>query len=264
MLSVIIPVKNEATFLPNCLKSVKFADEIIVLDSGSTDTSTNLAKAAGARVIKYTWKGFSYAHNLGARKAKGDWLLYLDADERISRKLRTEIQKQLNHPQESAYQIPRKNYIMGNFLHHGGWYPDLVTRLIKKSSLSSWIGNLHEYPQITGKTSQLNGEIYHLTHRGTRWMLEKTISYTHIQAQLLNTHGHPKVKVKNFFGAMWREFYFRAIKKSGWRDGLIGWLEIIYQTFNAFLIQMWLWEIQHLGDVDQEYQKIDQKISREL
>lgn len=263
-LSAIIPIKNEEKFLPNCLKSVSFVDEIVIVDSGSTDKSVALAKQSGAKVFKYSWRGFSRAHNFGAKKATGDWLLFIDADERVSRTLRLQIKEELKHPQADAYQIPRKNFILGKSLKHGGWHPDLVTRLIKKSTLDKWIGELHEYPKISGKTGKLSGEIYHLSHRGINWMLKKTIIYTKISAEILHKNNHPKVTFKNFFGSMAREFYYRAIKKSGWKDGFIGWLEIIYQTFNAFLIQVQLWELQRGKSMEQLYSQIDQEIASEL
>lgn len=264
MLTIIIPVKNEQDFLPTCLKSAQFADEILVLDSGSTDDSLKIAKKFGAKIHKYQWKGYKYSHELGAKKATGDWLFYLDADERISKNLRIQIEITLKNPKSNAYRMPRKNYLMGKFLRHGGWYPDTVTRLIKKDSLKQWIGELHEYPEVKGKIGKLSGEIYHLSHRGLKWMLLKTISYTQKNAQLRFEAGHPPVKVKNFFGAMIREFFYRAVKKSGWRDGLVGWLEIIYQTFNAFLIQVFIWELQQKKSWQKKYQKIDQKISKEI
>jgi len=263
-LSAIIATKNEQQFLPNCLRSVSFADEIVIIDSGSTDKTLEIAHKHGAKIYKHEWKGFAPAHNFGAQKSRGDWLLYLDADERISSKLSQEIQSVLKNPQADAYQINRLNYIMGQPLHHGGWYPDPATRLIKKSALKLWVGDLHEYPEITGTTSHLSADLYHLTHRSLTWMMYKSISYTQLYAGLLYENHHPPVKVKNFLGAMTREFYYRAIKTSGWRDGFVGWLEIIYQTFNAFLIQVYLWQLQQHQTMDQQYHHLDQELSREL
>lgn len=263
-LSAIIPTRNEETFLKNCLKSVKFADEIIVIDSGSTDKTIEIAKEFGAKIVNEPWQGFRHVHNLAPKHASGDWLLYIDADERVSKKLRLQIQTTLKNPTASAYQIPRKNFFFGKPMKHGGWYPDHVTRLIHKDKLIDWVGELHEYPQIDGPTHTLSAPIYHLTHRGIAWSLQKTTSYTHQYATLLFKSDHPPVRVRNFFGAMAREFYFRAIKKSGWRDGFVGWLEIIYQTFNAFLIQVWLWEMQQSHTQTETYRRLDEKLSKKL
>lgn len=263
-LSVIIPTYNEEEFLPNCLKSVQFADEILVLDSGSTDKTLDIAKKAGAKVISYEWQGFKYAHELGAKEAQHEWILYVDADERVSKKLKEEIQRVLDISKHEAYQMPRKNFIMGKFLQHGGWYPDYVTRLMKKTALKEWVGELHEYPRIVGTIGTLENDLYHLSHRSMDWMLEKTRKYTKMYAQILYNHNHPKVTVKNFFGAMAREFYFRAIKMNGYKDGLHGWLEILYQTCNAFIVQVQLWELQQKESMEEKYKQLDRKIADEF
>lgn len=263
-ISAVIAVKNEEAFLENCLKSVAFCDEIVVLDSGSTDKTLEIAKKHKAKIIEYEWQGFRFAHNFGAEQASGDWLLYLDADERVSKKLRTQIQKVIKNPEAQAYQIPRKNFFLGQAMDHGGWYPDLVTRLIKKESLKEWVSELHEYPLIDGLIQQLNGDLYHLSHRSMEWKLHKSISYTKMYAQILKEANHPPVRVKNFFGAMIREFYARAIKQKGYKDGFVGWLEIIDQTFNAFLVQAQLWELQQNKSMTQQYKEIDNRISKEF
>lgn len=263
-LSVIIPTLNEEEFIETCLKSVQFADEIIVLDSGSTDKTLDIAKKYKAKIIKYQWQGFRYAHDLGAEKAQGEWLLYVDADERVSHQLAEMIQTELQDSTLSAYQLPRKNFILGQEMKAGGWYPDKVTRLIQKDKLIKWVGELHEYPQVSGEIGYLDGQIYHLTHRGINWMLKKTIKYTKLNAQILYENNHPPVKVKNFFGAMVREFWYRAVETQGWKDGLVGWSEIIYQTFNAYLIQAQLWELQQQKSMSEKYKQLDQEIQNEL
>jgi len=263
-LTAIIPTKNEQDFLDNCLKSVAFADEIIVIDSGSTDQTLQIAQKHRARIINHPWQGFRQVHDFAATKAQHDWLLYLDADERVSRQLKLSIQTVLAQPLHDAYQLKRLNYFMGRPMKHGGWYPDPMTRLIKKSSLKGWVGQLHEYPQINGTIGNLSGHLFHLTHRDLTWSLHKTISYTEANAQLLYRAGHPQVRVRNFFGAMAREFFYRAIRTAGWRDGLVGWYEIIYQTFNAFLIQVYLWQLQQRVSLEDKYHQIDQQISKDL
>lgn len=262
-ISVIIPAFNEEAFIENALKSASFADEILVLDSGSTDKTVDLAAKYNARIIKYQWQGFKYSHELGTREATSDWVFFLDADERISRDLRIKLLDVLSHPKADAYQVVRQNYIMGQALKHGGWYPDQVTRLINRHRLVRWVGQLHEYPQIDGHIGSIDSPIYHLTHRNLDWMMEKSSRYTKLQAQIA-LPNHPKVRVRNFFGAMAREFWYRAVRQAGWKDGLVGWLEIIYQTFNAFLVQVHIWEMQRKKPLAQIYQDIDERISREF
>ena len=139
-LSVIVITKNAAGKIKDCLESLKFADEIIVVDSGSTDKTKELALKTGARVFEVENIGYSHGRNLGAQKAKGEWLLYVDSDERVTENLQKEINKIVSDfpnipnlpkfPNSQSFKIYRKNIILGQWLRHGGWWPDPVHTLI--------------------------------------------------------------------------------------------------------------------------------------
>jgi glycosyltransferase involved in cell wall biosynthesis len=261
--TVIIPVYNEEEYLPGCLQSAKWANEIIVVDFHSTDRTVQIAEEAGATVVQTRASGFADRKNEGVKQASGDWLLFIDADERISRSLRKEIE--LLTPNEyTMYSIPRKNYILGKFLHHGGWYPDYQQRLVKRSDFIGWQGKLHEHVEMKSvKVGTLRQPLIHLTHRGIAWMLRKTIYYAKVEAELKLQAGHPTIRLRNIFGSMLREFWYRAVKMSGWRDGMRGWIEIFYQTFNAMVIMVYLWEMQQTSMADQ-YRKLRERIGDEL
>ena len=265
-ISAIVLTRNEEDFLPGCLKSLRWVDEIVVVDAGSLDATLTIADAIHAKVIKAPWEGFPKQRNLGAKYASGDWLLYVDADERVSKELREEINKGIekNTLSHASYKIPHKNIILGQWLKYGGWYPEYQHRLLKKDALVRWEGELHEHPRVTGTVGFLKGNLIHLTHRGLGWMLEKTIRYTRLEAELRRTAGHPAIAVKHLFSAPAREFWFRCVKKSGWRDGLIGWIEIFYQAFNQFLIMVWLWEMQRNESLEKTYKDIDAELINEL
>lgn len=265
-LTAIILTLNEQEFLPGCLRSIQWADEVLVIDAGSKDKTIEIARELGARVIEAKWRGFSQQRNLAASKAKGDWILYVDSDERVSRKLRREVEELLSREKSDfqSFKIPHRNYILGRWLRHGGWYPEYQHRLIKKSALLGWEGELHEHPRVKGEAGNLKGDLIHLTHRGMRWMLEKTIKYAQLEAQLRLNAGHPKVKVRHLFTAAFREFWFRAVKTRGWRDGAVGWIEIFYQAFNQFLIMAWLWEKQKEKSMEEIYRGLDKEITNEL
>jgi glycosyltransferase involved in cell wall biosynthesis len=260
-ITVIILTKNEERFLPGCLESLQWADEILVIDAYSTDGTIEIAKKFGARVISHEWKGFPEQRNYGAAQAQGEWLLYVDADERVSKTLRQEIIGLLNNQPASysSYRLPHKNIIMGKWLKYGGWYPEYQHRLINKTSLKAWRGELHEHPEVEGKIGVLKGDLVHLTHRGIEWMLTKTIRYVRMEAELRFHANHPKVKIHHLFSAPFREFCYRAIKMQGYRDGIIGWIEIIYQSFNHFLIMVWLWEMQQSETMQQIYERLDKE-----
>lgn len=265
-LSAIVLTFNEEEFLPGCLKSLNWVDEIVVIDAGSKDLTLQIAEEFKAKIIKNSWEGFPQQRNISAKHATGEWLLYVDADERVSNKLRQEIQNLLkkNKLLNNSYKIPHKNYILGKWLRFGGWYPEHQHRLIKKSAFNKWRGELHEHPDVDGSVGALEGDLIHLTHRGMQWMLEKSIKYTKLEAELRLKAGHPQVKAHHFFTAAAREFWYRCIIKSGWRDGVEGWLEIFYQAFNHFLIMAWLWEMQRNKSMQQIYKKLDEETVSEL
>lgn len=265
-LSAIVLTLNEEEFLPNCLESVSWADEVVVIDAGSTDKTLDIASQFNTNIVKAKWRGFPNQRNIAAKHAKGDWLLYVDADERVSRELRSEIEKILKDKSQphSSYKIPHRNIILGKWLRHGGWYPEYQHRLIKKSAFKKWKGELHEHPEVEGSVGYLENDLIHLTHRGMKWMLDKTIRYTKMEAELRLQAGHPKVRAYHFFTSFFREFKLRAIKKQGWKDGIEGWIEIFYQSFNQFLIMAWLWELQNAQSMDDLYGKIDREMTDEL
>ncbi|MDP2632918.1 MAG: glycosyltransferase family 2 protein, partial [Candidatus Curtissbacteria bacterium] len=149
MISALVLAKNESDIIGNCLKQLAFADEIIVLDQNSTDDTIKIAKKYTDKVYAESLP-FDKARNALASYAKGDWLLYVDADERLDNILVEEIKEAVKKSEFAAYYIPRKNMILGKFLRHGGWWPDYVPRLFKKEKLTGWQGRIHESPKVDG------------------------------------------------------------------------------------------------------------------
>jgi (heptosyl)LPS beta-1,4-glucosyltransferase len=133
-LSVVMIAKNAADLLPDCLASVAWADEIVILDSGSTDNTVDVARAAGAKVfVDADWQGYGIQRQRAQGYATGDYVLMLDTDERITPELQQAIQAVLSSPQPGAvYSIARRNYFLGRFMRHSGWYPDRVMRLYER------------------------------------------------------------------------------------------------------------------------------------
>lgn len=252
-LSVIIIAKNEEEVIGECLESVKWADEIIVLDTGSTDKTGEVAKKFGAKVFKYKGSSevnYSAWRNYALSLSNGQWVLYLDADERVTPLLRMEI-KSVIGPQKpaigrfDAYAIPRRNIRLGKELRFGGWWPDYVLRLIKKDKLIVWEGRLHEQPKIKGEIGKLKEPLIHHSHKGSfEHKLANTIIWSGIEAQMLYEANHPPMNIRRFIGAMAREFYKRMIKYQAWRDGTEGILEAIYQVLSVFITYARLWELQ--------------------
>ncbi|MBI5356993.1 glycosyltransferase family 2 protein [Candidatus Collierbacteria bacterium] len=244
-LSAIVITKNAADKIEDCLESLKFADEVIVVDSGSTDATKDIAVKAGAKFFKVDNIGYSHSRNVGAQKAKGEWLLYVDADERVTENLQKEILPNLpKSPNFQSFKIYRKNIILGQWLRHGGWWPDPVHRLIKKSALREWQGELHEYPVVEGEAGTITEPIVHYSKNSISEMVKNSRQFAPIEAELKLKAGHPPVKIYHFILAMWGEFWTRGILKAGWLDGVVGIIEIFYQMFHQFMVYSILWQMQ--------------------
>jgi glycosyltransferase involved in cell wall biosynthesis len=248
-LSVVIIARDEEAMIGDCLKSVVWANELLVVDTGSKDRTCQIAKDHNARVIEVPWRKYEYGRwrNIGLREAKSDWIFYLDADERATPALKAEILKVIADNQHAAYEIPRRNFYLGQEMRYGGAWPDYVRRLYRKKSLKKWVKDLHEAPVIEGSWGRLKEPMIHLTHRDLTSMVEKTNQWSKIEAELLFKDypgGHPPVTWWRFLRMMLSEFWTRGIKKQGLRDGTVGWIEVIFQMFSRFVTYARLWELQ--------------------
>ena len=254
-LSAVIIAKNDEEVIKDCFESLNWADEIILIDTGSTDKTPLIAKKFGAEIISFKTKGLEFARwrNLGKEKATGDWILYVDTDERVTPQLKEEIKATINSQLStinyfSAYELPRRNFFLGREMRHGGAWPDYVKRLYKKDKLKRWTGKLHEDPIIEGKMGRLKNPLIHLAHQDLTSMLNKTIAWSKIEADLLYKARHPRVTWWRFLRIMLTEFWERGIKKQGWRGGTEGWIEVIFQMFSRFITYARLWERQNKGE----------------
>lgn len=248
MISVVVIAKNEEGKIGDALASVKdLADEILVLDGGSTDKTIAIASKAKAKVVKQKGKSYSDWRNQGIKEAEGDWIFYLDADERVTPELKQEIRNIMisDKSQCVAYAIPRKNIIFGREMKHGGWWPDYVKRLFKKAALGRWVGELHEDPVFEGELGHLKSALVHLKHNNISEMIAKTNKWSVVEAKLLFGVGHPKMTWWRFFRIMTGELWYRLIVKKGFLDGTEGTIYSIYQMFSRYVTYVKLWEMQN-------------------
>ncbi len=250
-LSIIINSGNEQQVIGDCLRSALFADEIIFVAANSTDNTIRIVKDIAPQAKIFTvfdsyGKNFAKWHNIGLRQATKNWVFHLDADERITPKLKTEIIATINHPCHTYYAIPRANYFLGKRVLYGGTYPDYVKRLFLRSKLKKWSGKIHEEPQIDGEIGYLQHSLIHLTHRDLASMLQKSILWTDVEAQALHQDRHPPVVWWRILRMMFTKLWHRLLIQSMWRDGVIGWVSVIFETFDTYMIYSRLWEIQHL------------------
>lgn len=241
-LSAIVIVKNEQKNIRECIKNLFFADEVIVIDNESADDTALIAESFRAKVYKIRGFDFSYLRNIGKEKAKSSWILYLDADERVSSALAKEIKEKLQNPQAAnAFSVIRQNYYFGYLLPK----TENMVRIIKKDALIGWHGSLHETPIVTGKIGHLVSPLYHYTHDNLTAMVEKTNEWSEIEAQLRYKNNHPKMVWWRFIRVMFRAFWKAYISDMGWRMGTVGLIESIYQSFSIFITYAKLWEKQN-------------------
>jgi glycosyltransferase involved in cell wall biosynthesis len=259
-ISAIIIAKDEEDKIVDCLKSISWCDEIILVDTGSTDKTVVLAKKAKARIYEYQGGSYSDWRNEGLKHTKGKWVFYIDADERVTDELRNEISKLISNFQRRsrrsfpisnnipiAYAIPRRNVILGREMRHGGWWPDYVKRLFYKDKLKKWVGDLHEEPVFDGVMGHLEKALIHIKENKLSDMVEKTNKWSEIEARLMFDSNHPKMSLIRFLSAILREFWYRIIKKKAYLDGTEGMIFGIYQVYSRFISYAKLWEMQNIN-----------------
>ncbi len=242
-LSVALITYNEEKNLPTTLGAIKdIASEIIVVDSYSTDKTVEIAKKYGAKVFIEDWKGFRDQKNSALKKCSKDWILFLDADEVVSKELKEEIIDVIENPKADGYFLNRKTYYAGKFLEHT-WQPDYVLRLVKKSSNPRWEGgNIHEYLKIDGKTAKLKGYLYHYTYKDLKDHYEKSLKYAKISAEEMYKKGkkfHYYNLILNPSWAFFKQYFF----KLGFLDGIRGLSVAMSYFFSTFLKYLFLWEL---------------------
>jgi len=241
-ISAIVIAKNEEKMIKDCLTSLSFCDEIIVIDNSSTDNTSSIVKKMNAKAFDFETDDFSKLRNFGLEKAHGDWVLYVDADERVPLKLKEEIESIIQEDLSlDAYKIKRKNFYFGNY----EWpYIEKIERLFKKKSLNGWEGRLHESPIIDGRIGEAEYFLIHYTHENLSSMVGKTIEWSETEVKLRLEANHPKMMWWRFPRVMISAFINSYIVQGGWKVGTAGFVESIYQVFSIFITYAKLWEKQ--------------------
>jgi glycosyltransferase involved in cell wall biosynthesis len=239
-LSVIIAAKNEASLIGKCIASVSFADEVLVLDSGSTDGTAQIAKDAGACVYVTDWPGYGPQQQRGISLARSDWVLSLDADEVISESLRLEIQKALTDGAFDGYQLPRHSSFCGTFIEHSGWRPDYTLRLVKRHMAGFTDHFLHAHMTVVGKTGKLTEPIIHYSYRDIDDVMEKLVRYSKGAALDAQNSGRTSSLGKAVGKSVWA-FFRTYFLKQGFRDGSMGFALAIHNSHTTYYKYLRLW-----------------------
>jgi len=224
-LSVIIITKNEADNIRACLESVNWADEIIVVDSGSSDDTVNICKELGAQVhTTAAWPGFGIQKNRALSHATCEWVLSLDADERVTPGLRSEIESALNDPHgHDAFRVPRLSSFCGRYMRHSGWYPDYVTRLFQRGAARFSDDLVHESLIVNGSVGRLRQPLLHETFHDLEELLAKINQYSTAGARMLNEKNKTATLKKAVAHAVWA-FFRTYIIRAGFLDGREGFM----------------------------------------
>ena len=220
-LSIVIVAKNESKNIYECVRSAAFADEILVVDSGSTDDTISLAKSAGARIIKKKWVGYGPQQNIAINASKGDWIFSLDADERISAKLANEIIQAIKEDTFYVYNVPRKSLFVSKFIDYSGWRPDYTKRLFKKGFAKFTEHEVHAHLSTKYKIGKLENPIIHFSYRDLESVINKMNLYSTGGARDNLKSGKKGSLKKAIFHGLWaflRTYFIRA----GFLDGREG------------------------------------------
>ena len=249
-ISVVIITKDEEWNIRDCLESVKWADEIVVVDNGSTDRTLSICQEYRARVFQEEWKGYSGQKNSAIEKAGNEWVLNLDADERVSPELRQEMQKSLEENQDvDGYWIPRKNFFLGNWIRYCGWYPDLNLRLFRKSRGRFGARAVHERVELQGKALTLTHPLIHETYRSLSDFVQRMDRYSTLAAQEMQEQRREFRLVDVVFRppSTFLQMYFL---RAGFLEGYLGFvLSVLYSyyTFAKYTKLKELWKSEKPG-----------------
>jgi len=221
-LSVILITKNEAANIRACLESVAWADEIIVVDSGSTDDTTAIAREMGAKVYEHDWPGFGPQKNRALGYAGKEWVFSIDADERVTPELRAEIENVLMAEQASdSYLVPRVSNYCGRFMYHSGWYPDLLLRLFKRGKAHFTDDLVHERLVVEGSSDKLTSQLLHYAFDDIEEVLHKVNQYSTAGAAMMYKRGKKSSLIGAVVRGLW-SFFRTYILRGGILDGREG------------------------------------------
>jgi len=240
MLSVVIITLNEEKNVRACLESVKWADEIIVMDSFSQDKTVEIAKQYTSKVYQHKFLGDGPMKNFGIEKASNNWILVMDADERVSPELRTEIEEVLQSPQCDGYYTPYKVYFLGKWIKHCGWWPQYHLRLFRKDRGQFDDLLAHAKVVIKGKTCKLQNLMLHFTCDNVSEYVNKINSHTNLIAGEKN-RGSSLLKAVLH---SWTRFFTMYFIKAGFLDGKEGFIVSALLSYYVFIKYLKLWEKQ--------------------
>lgn len=244
-ISVITLTLNEQHNIADCLASVSWADQLIVVDSGSTDNTVSLARQFTQDVLEVEWKGYGGTRNEALQHASSDWVLWLDADERVPPELADEIRMIVagNDERFAGYDVARRAYFLGKWIKHCGWYPSRVTRLFRRSKGRFTESNVHEQLLLDGERGHLKNDLIHLTDPDLEHYFRKFNRYTTLAAKDLQSAGKRFAITDVLFRPLFM-FVKMYVLRLGFLDGLHGFVLSVVSAAYVFVKYAKLWELR--------------------
>ena len=241
-LSVILITKNEAVNIRPCLESVSWADEIVVVDCGSSDETVDICNEFGARVYVHDWPGFGAQKNRALDYATGDWIVSADADERVPVELHTEIEQAMNEQNHfAAFRMPRLSSFCGRYMRHAGWYPDYVTRLFRNGQARFSDDLVHERLMVNGMTGTMRHHLIHDTFHDLESLIAKVNQYSTAGARMMLEKDKSSSLTQAVLRALWA-FFRTYVLRAGFLDGREGFMvsvstaEVTYYRYAKLML----------------------------
>jgi glycosyltransferase involved in cell wall biosynthesis len=257
--TVTIIARNEESKLARTIASVRWAEEVLVVDSGSTDRTAQIAAEMGARVLHNPWQGYGQQKNYAQQHAKNDWVLNLDADEAVSPELALELQQALEDVASAksavyGFSIPRRNYYLGRWIRHGGWYPNYLTRLSDRRH-SRWSEPpVHEALEVSGEVRALSNPLDHFSFESIHDQVATNLNFSRLGSEQLLLRGKKPSLIKILIKPPGKfiETYF---VKRGFLDGLAGFIISVNAAYSIFLKYAYLLEGRIRQDADSRHRQ---------
>jgi glycosyltransferase involved in cell wall biosynthesis len=242
-LSAIVITKNEEKNIRECLESVKWVNEIVIVDAGSKDRTVEIAKEFTRKIFNCPWDGYGAAKNYGLSQCTGDWVVSIDADERVTPELQKEILSVLSSADQkvAAMSMPRRANFLGTWIYHCGWYPGRITRVFRRSAGRFTEERVHEGLKIQGVTVSLHSDLLHFTDPDLKHYFEKFNKYTSLAAEELTERKKRFSLVKLVLNPFW-VFVKMYIFRLGFLDGIPGLILCVLSANYVFTKYAKLWE----------------------
>ena len=261
-LSAVLAVRDEEQMLDAALRSLSFCDQIVVVvDDRTTDDSEAIARRHTDDVIVRPFADYAQIRNEGIEQAGGEWILHVDADERITPALAREIRAAVDADTDHlAYRGRTVNFFWGRRMEHGGWNDMWQVRLLRREH-ASFTGRVHEEADIPpDRIGTLQGERWHFSHRSIEEGLRKAIRYGRLESRDMHERGAPAVTARTLLKTMALEFGRRMVRRRGYRDGMPGLIEALFQPFALFCSRVMLWERQQGDAIRRRYDELEREV----